>query len=301
MPKRKLLQTTLPIAAILALLGPGAATAAQRTFVSAGSGSDSNSCTRQFPCRNFAAAIAQTDPGGEVVVLDSGGFGPVTISQSVALVAPPGVHAAITAFSGNAITISATGFGADVIIIRGLYLSGLGGAYGIEFGSGDTLHVENCVVTGFFSYGIYGYSDGADSYVKNTISRDNGAAGFAFATAINPHRASLEAVRAENNLFYGIASTYGSVVSVTNGVAAGNGDAGFLASNGSISLENCMSAFNLYGVQAINGTARVANTMITGNSTGVIVGTGGSTVSFGNNRLHGNTTEGTFTSTIGQQ
>jgi hypothetical protein len=63
--------------------------AAQRTFVSAGNGSDANACTRQAPCRNFGTAMAQTDSGGEVIVLDSGGYGVVTINQSVSIVAPP--------------------------------------------------------------------------------------------------------------------------------------------------------------------------------------------------------------------
>src|SRR5437588_4826589 len=80
---------------------------AQRSFVSAGSGSDSNPCTRSAPCRNFQAAIAQTVSGGEVVALDSGGYGPVTINQAITLVAPPGVYAGVTAFSGPAIGINA--------------------------------------------------------------------------------------------------------------------------------------------------------------------------------------------------
>src|SRR5436853_5663 len=80
---------------------------AQRTFVSAATGNDANPCNRAAPCRNFAAAIAQTASGGEVVVLDSGGYGTVTISQAVSLVAPPGVYAGISVFSGTGITINA--------------------------------------------------------------------------------------------------------------------------------------------------------------------------------------------------
>src|SRR5439155_15852306 len=47
---------------------------AQRTFVSANHGNDANPCPVTLPCRNFAAAIAQAAPGGEVIVLDSGVF-----------------------------------------------------------------------------------------------------------------------------------------------------------------------------------------------------------------------------------
>ena len=76
---------------------------AQRSFVSANHGNDANPCTVTLPCRNFAAAIAQTVAGGEVIVLDSGGYGPVTIGQSVSIIAPAGIYAGITATSGNAI------------------------------------------------------------------------------------------------------------------------------------------------------------------------------------------------------
>ena len=55
---------------------------AQRTFVSS-TGVDSHPCNLAQPCRSFASAIAQTDIGGEVIVLDSAGYGPVTITQSV--------------------------------------------------------------------------------------------------------------------------------------------------------------------------------------------------------------------------
>src|SRR5512143_3979157 len=73
----------------------GTALAAQRTFV-ASYGSDANPCSVTQPCRGFAAAILQADAGGEVVVLDSGGYGPVTIGKSIALIAPEGVYAGIS-------------------------------------------------------------------------------------------------------------------------------------------------------------------------------------------------------------
>src|SRR5438876_10812064 len=60
---------------------------AQRSFVSANHGNDANPCTVTLPCRNFAAAIAQTMAGGEVIALDSGGHGPVTGGSSLVLLA----------------------------------------------------------------------------------------------------------------------------------------------------------------------------------------------------------------------
>lgn len=71
---------------------------AQRTFVST-QGNDANTaslCSRNAPCRGFAAAISVVTAGGEVVALDSGGYGAISITKSVQLVAPTGVYAAIT-------------------------------------------------------------------------------------------------------------------------------------------------------------------------------------------------------------
>lgn len=68
--------------------------ATQRTHVSASFGTDSNTasnCTELAPCRTFQAAVKVTDANGEVIVLDSGEYGPVTITRSVALIAPAGV------------------------------------------------------------------------------------------------------------------------------------------------------------------------------------------------------------------
>src|SRR5437870_5836210 len=140
-----------------------AAALAQRTFVSAATGNDANPCTRAAPCRNFAAAIAQTLPGGEVVVLDSGGYGTVTITQSVSLIAPPGVYAGISVFAGTGITINAGA--SDVVTIRGLTLNGLGGQDGIVFNSGAALYVQDTVVKNLTRFGLDAVPSGNASVV----------------------------------------------------------------------------------------------------------------------------------------
>jgi hypothetical protein len=57
--------------------------------------------------RSISIAISKTLAGGEVVALDSGGYGTFSISFSITIVAPPGVYAGISATTGNAISISA--------------------------------------------------------------------------------------------------------------------------------------------------------------------------------------------------
>src|SRR5215467_2941533 len=92
----------------------------QRTFVS-GLGSDSNPCSRTSPCRTFGAAIAQTNPSGEVIVLDSAGYGPVTIGKAISITAPSGIYAGVSVFSGDGITVNAGS--SDVVVLRGLTVS----------------------------------------------------------------------------------------------------------------------------------------------------------------------------------
>ena len=75
----------LLIAVIVSAFVATEAHAFQRTHVSAAIGNDANTaigCTATSPCRFFQAAMTITDPNGEVVVLDSGGYGAVKITQS---------------------------------------------------------------------------------------------------------------------------------------------------------------------------------------------------------------------------
>src|SRR4051794_31626686 len=57
---------------------------ATHTWVS-GVGDDINPCSRTAPCKTFAGAIGQTDAGGEISCLDPGGYGNVTIAQSITI------------------------------------------------------------------------------------------------------------------------------------------------------------------------------------------------------------------------
>ena len=113
----------------LALLAAtdAALASAQRTFV-ASAGNDANPCSIVAPCHSFAAALAQTNSGGEIVALDSAGYAPVDIFGSVSIIAPAGVYAGITAFSGWAIRIGGSNLR---VLLRGLTINALGGTDGV--------------------------------------------------------------------------------------------------------------------------------------------------------------------------
>ena len=100
-----------------------------RTYV-ASSGLDTNDGRLATPCRSIGAALAQTDPGGEIIVLDSAGYGAVTINKAVSVIAPPGIYAGITVTAGIGIDVTA-----GVVALRGLTIRGPGGDVGIHVGN----------------------------------------------------------------------------------------------------------------------------------------------------------------------
>jgi len=153
----------LCVALSIPVLSIGAASPAlalaNRVFVSARSGNNANACDNVItPCQTFAGAVTQLSPDGEVIVLDSGGYGQVTITQGVTIEAPAGVTAFVhPAITGNAITVNAAL--TDKVTLRGLTLNA-GPSNGIIVNSVGTLNVENCFITGFAVNGILMLSPG---------------------------------------------------------------------------------------------------------------------------------------------
>src|SRR5712691_11135030 len=88
----------------LALQALPAQAQATRTWVS-GVGDDANPCSRTAPCKTFAGAISKTAGSGEINCLDSGGFGAVTITKSIAIKCL-GVIGGVLVSGTNAIVIS---------------------------------------------------------------------------------------------------------------------------------------------------------------------------------------------------
>src|SRR5205823_3825885 len=166
--------------------------AVPRTFVSS-TGLDTNPCSRTAPCRSFSAALAQTAAGGVIIPLDSAGYGAVTISQSVSVIAPEGIYAGITASSGNAITISGT-TSTDVVLISGLIIDGAGtGSSAIYCALAATIQsllVRHCVLTEFVAQAIdfHPTNVGASLYVGDTTVSNTSGGIFLYADpSVNAH------------------------------------------------------------------------------------------------------------------
>ncbi|MEO8676586.1 MAG: hypothetical protein ABI569_13485 [Casimicrobiaceae bacterium] len=140
-----LLQALVLVASAGVAIEVGAA--APRTFV-ASNGSDTNPCSLISPCRSLGSALLQTTAGGEIVVLDSAGYGTVVIDRAVTITVPEGVYAGITVPAyGIGVKVAAGAF--DVVLLRGLSINGQGAGAGIKLTSALSLVVDRCTIRGF--------------------------------------------------------------------------------------------------------------------------------------------------------
>src|SRR5204863_4399839 len=132
------------------------AQAAPRTFVS-GLGSDANPCTREAPCRTFQVAHNAVDANGEVLALDSAGYGTLTINKNVTI-SGEGVEATANATTPiDAITINTAGL---KVVLRSITVEGFGtGNNGINVTAGN-LTIQHCVIHGFRFNGLDFVSQG---------------------------------------------------------------------------------------------------------------------------------------------
>jgi hypothetical protein len=284
------------VAVCLSLAGAVPAHAAARVFVSV-FGSDSGDCSnRNTPCRTLGAGITQVDPGGEVIVIDTGSYGGATITKSVKVNVPVGV----VAFAASGFTVNAGV--TDVVVLRGLTLKALtpGVGSGINFISGAAIHVENCVIDGW-SQGIVINPASASSraYVIDTVVRNCAAEGV----AIQPGIVSIDNVRLENNTSGCGVFVFDGTASVLRSVATGN-SSGFCATDASaLNVEGSMASNNQsFGFFAGTGAVvRLTKCIVTGNDTGL--NNNVATIeSLGDNLVRGNATNtaGTITIVAGQ-
>ena len=290
---RKLLFAVTIGLIVLASSAPLAHAQATRTWVS-GVGDDANPCSRTAPCKTFAGAISKTAAGGEINVLDPGGFGGVTITKSITI-SSEGFEAGVLVSGTNAIIINAAT--TDAVVLRGLDIEGLGtGLVGIKvLGGLGSLHVEKCTINNFRGSNGSGIEIAPTVagttlvFIKDTIVRRNGqgvGGGIRFSPGVGVTvKGSLDNVRMENNIF-GLKLEGGGLsrATVHHSVAAGNSAAAYSAvtSGDTMDLERSVSTHNGTGVSCSAGTTvRLGNMSISDNTTTIA----GTCSSFGNNDI----------------
>ncbi len=265
---RSLLHTLRVPVLVLGIAIAQSAGAAPRTFV-ASNGDDAALCAFDAPCRSFTAALQQTDGGGEIVALDSAGYGRLTIDRSVTIRAPEGIYAGITVPKpdpGSHVGISIEAAGAAVVL-QGLTITSDGGLHGIvleQSASGARLSIERCIVSGFgsiSSIGVYLLAPNATVSIKDSTIRANREGIIAMGIA----RLALERVVVEQNMAAGIFISYGARATIARTMIRGNGRGLVVQDDGPSSHTEAA----LIDV-AMDGNAGTGLSVETGDPTGVL-------------------------------
>jgi hypothetical protein len=281
---------------------------ATRTWVS-GVGDDANPCSRTAPCKTFAGAISKTAAGGEINTLDPGGFGALTITKSIRIVAQSGV-AGVLVSGTNGIVVSAAA--ADSVYLEGLVFDGLGtGINGILFNSGGSLVVQNCKIFGFTQWGVlFTPTTPGKLSITNSVITSNGSSasfggikvvGRAGATTISGViDRTLLANNANGFLIDGTGGGGTSEVTVRDSVAMGNSGNGIAtnsagAASSVVFVDRTNSSHNGGAGISASGAAQAAailtNSSIHNNATGLLA-SGGQIGSFKTNAISSNVTDG---------
>jgi hypothetical protein len=285
---KRISQTILTTAVVVVGLALGARAQATRTWVS-GVGDDVNPCSRTAPCKTWAGAISKTAAGGEIDALDPGGFGGVTITKAITI--DGGFNLASVLVSGtNGITINAGG--SDVVTLRRLTINGIGtGLSGVAINSAGAVVIDNVRIFGFTVSAVQAASAQTDVEI-NDLKAHNSNTGLSVAGS---------SVTARNSDF-----------SLNNtGVAATGSSARVTLDSGTVSY--CATALSAQTGASI----RISNMSIMDNTTGLfsavattpklrgvippLPSSAGGIISFGNNRIFGNTNNSLPNITVPQE
>ena len=231
------ISVTVPSQSITLFVIPAVVAANNRSFVSA-QGSDANNCSADLPCASLAAALAETSPGGEIVILDAGDYQPAVITQPVTITAT-GIEASIAAPSGNALTINTSGN----VTISGLSLHGEGtGNDGVLVQSAGALRLYNVTAESFINDGVEFNAPG-DLTIYNSRLTDN-----------------------QNGL---VISNSSARAFVRNTAFDHNSAAGVSAPDGVAAIAGSPAHFNGTGFQSTGGTLVLASDPAVSNQTGI--------------------------------
>jgi len=296
---------TIHVLAIATLaLGFAAVAQAQatRTWVS-GVGDDVNPCSRIAPCKTFAGAISKTAPGGEIDVLDPGGFGAVTITKAITIDGGEGQVAGVLVSGTNGIVVQAAS--SDVVSLRNLDIDGINGLglNGVQINSAKAVHIDHCQIYGFSQNAINDNRTNNPSphgylFVNDCFIRANGGGIAVFGSTVPATSAVIDHCRIQRNSGFGVSGSHGNGVTVLNTVVSGNGgEAIKVDTNAAANVMNCILQDNLAGALDNGSEFLLADTTIINNTTGV----SGAITTFGNNIVRSNAGGNTLPAPVGQQ
>ena len=147
MNKMKGIQIALTAALLIVVSAVATHATVLRAFVSS-TGNDANAganCPQATPCKTFAGAFPVVTAGGELIALDTSGYGPLTnINKAITIATAPGATAFVVAATGTAgFTVGAGP--TDLVILRNINFNGSNAATttGIQHNSGK-LFIQDC-------------------------------------------------------------------------------------------------------------------------------------------------------------
>jgi hypothetical protein len=276
----------------LALAGISEATV-PRAFVSI-NGNDLNPCSAAQPCRSFNQALTVVQPGGEIVVQDSGGYSTgFTITQSVTIDAAGFNASVISTGPGDLCTVNAGA--SDRVVLRGISFHGAGiGSSAINVAKVGSLYVEHCSIAEFGVDGVR-VLNGGNLFVTDTDVRKCFEGLLVGTSSTTPANLVAQDSRFTECTDAGIllATLFSSGTAtgwVSNCISSLCGE-GFLAksetgANVDLTLANCRADGGNAGIQATvlssgNATVRITGCTVTQNSFGIFTvasGTGAASV-----------------------
>ncbi|HWD00246.1 MAG TPA: hypothetical protein VG456_25985 [Candidatus Sulfopaludibacter sp.] len=254
--------TRLTLLLLLAL--PLCSATLPRTFVSA-SGDDGADCSRDHPCQTFNIAVGKTTAGGEIDAIDRGDYGSVSIDRGITI--DGGGFATITGY----IQILG-GASGSTVILRNLSLNTVNSISTVAIHNFpvDILRLEHVVITGSAGAQVGILCAGATCSLNDVRISNIRSGGGGVAVQLAGGKLSLNNCNLANN---------DTAISATAGV---------------LEVDSSMIQSNTVGVSSASpATIRLSNTTVTGNTTGLTLsGSGAAIISYSNNRIFGNTTNG---------
>jgi hypothetical protein len=259
-------------------------------------GSDSNDCSAMFPCRTFQHALAMTNPGGEIDVLNPGDYGQVQITKSITIDGGNMGYIQLTALQQTGILVTAPG---SKVTIRNLSINATPQASvaGIFWIAGKYLAIENVIVQNL-AFGIQtALPVSADSGVSRLLVKDstilntNWGIDIESATFGKPSNidATIDHVMVDNTYAVGLL-IWGGVTHVSRSTFTHAGQAAIEADLATVSVEDSsmLKSANGISAQGANCVVRIAGNNIFDNSIGLGTSGGAQIISFGTNRVLGN-------------
>jgi hypothetical protein len=296
------------IAILTLCLASVAQAQATRTWVS-GVGDDANPCSRTAPCKTFAGAISKTAAGGEISVLDPGGFGAVTITKAITINGD-GTLAGILASLTTGVIVNAPA--PANVTLRNLSIHGAGnGLDGIRILQAGRVNIENCHIQGFTEQGIDIRTSVAASVTQvNVIGTQvrhvtlQGIQVLPSGTATVRLTVSDSVINGTGAAGIDVAGANNTASMTRSSVSNGNPGVQVQQATSTMMIDHSLIANNTTGITAGVGAAavvRIHNSTISGNTTAAAGGTG-TVVGFFSNMVVGNGGTNTLTgASVAQQ